>query len=150
MRYMFYLIALIGYITISPIAEAKSTPPPAKEQHEEKKADKETPLFSPIDDTPATQSSEEATESYQHAFSRMIFSLIALIVLLVGGVWFLKRLSKGKFRFGMHKQVEILEKRPLSPKTALYVVRIDGKKVLISESQLEVRRLCTLEEIEES
>ena len=39
------------------------------------------------------------------------------------------------------KNIKILEKRAISPKSLLYIVEIDGKKILISESNLEVRKI---------
>lgn len=90
-------------------------------------------------------SSVEMTDSYQHAFIRMLLSLLGLLVLVFGTFWFLKRMGKGKLRFGSNRSIQILEKRPLSAKTVLYVIEVEGKQVLISESQLEVRALTTLE-----
>ncbi len=77
----------------------------------------------------------------------MLFSLAGLLVLVLGTFWFLKRMGKGKLRLGSNRTIQILEKRPLSPKTVLYIVEIEGKQVLISESQLEVRALTTIEPI---
>jgi flagellar biogenesis protein FliO len=48
------------------------------------------------------------------------------------------------------RMVNVIERRALSPKTMLYVVEIGNKKVLISESQLEVRTLANYEELPET
>lgn len=90
-------------------------------------------------------SSEELTDSYQHAFGKMLLSLGALVVLLFATIFFLKRLNKGKFRFGGEKSIDILERKALSQKTVLYLIKVDGKKVLISESQLEVRPITSVD-----
>ncbi len=45
----------------------------------------------------------------------------------------------------MIKNIKILEKRPLSAKSMLYLIEIDGKKAIISESTLEVRKLVDLD-----
>lgn len=94
---------------------------------------------------PSTLSAEELTDSYQGAFIRMLLSLAGLLALLFGTFWFLKRMGRGRVRFGSHQSIQILEKRALSPKTVLYVVAIEGKKILLSESQLEVCSLSLLE-----
>ena len=39
------------------------------------------------------------------------------------------------------KAIKILEKRVLSPKSILYLVKVENKKVLISESHMEVRAI---------
>jgi len=57
-----------------------------------------------------------------------------------------KKISKGRFRsFNYLKSVKILEKRPLSPKSMLYLIEVGGKQVLIAESQFEVRTVATLD-----
>lgn len=97
---------------------------------------------------PETQipSLEEATDSYKSTFSKMLGSLVMLVAVLVATMWILKRINRGKFRFGNSQHISIVEKRALSPKTVLYCLKIGGKEILISESQLEVRALTTLEE----
>lgn len=97
---------------------------------------------------PETQlpSLEEATDSYKSTFTKMLGSLLMLIAVLVATMWILKRINRGKFRFGNSQHISIVEKRALSPKTVLYCLKVGGKEILISESQLEVRALTTLEE----
>lgn len=95
---------------------------------------------------PPLPSSEEMTHSYEGAFVRMLVTLIGLLLLVCATVWILRRLGKGKFKIGSGRMINVIEKRPLSPKSILYIVEIDNKKVLIAESQIEVRALTTLEE----
>ena len=104
--------------------------------------DQEHPLEPHLTPIP---SSVEMTDSYQHAFIRMLLSLAGLLVLVFGTFWFLRRMGKGKLRFGSNRTIQVLEKRPLSPKTVLYVIEVEGKQILISESQIEVRALTTIE-----
>jgi flagellar biogenesis protein FliO len=58
-------------------------------------------------------------------------------------------MGKGKFSLGSGRSINILEKRALSPKSILYIVEIGNKKILIAESQVEVRALTTYEETPE-
>ncbi len=89
--------------------------------------------------------------SYEHAFIKMLLSLGALLVLIFLTVWALKRLSSGRLKFMNNAlAIKILEKRSLSPKSVLYLVEVSGKKVLIAESQLEIKRLMEVEEIIET
>ena len=37
--------------------------------------------------------------------------------------------------------IQVLEKRMLSPKSILYLIEVEGQKVLVAESQHEIRRL---------
>ena len=74
-------------------------------------------------------------------------TLVAVIGLLIVSVWMLKRLAKfrdQKMNFG--RSIKILEKRPLSPKTSLYFIEMGDKKIIIAESQLDVRHIATFED----
>jgi flagellar biogenesis protein FliO len=82
------------------------------------------------------------TSSYEHAFLKMILTLIGLLVLVFGTLWILRKLSHGKIgSFSSLKKIKIVEKRPLSPKTVLYLVEIGDKQIFLTESQLEVKTL---------
>jgi flagellar biogenesis protein FliO len=95
-------------------------------------------------------SSEEMTTSYESAFVRMLVTLLGLVFLVFATFWILRRLGKGKFKLGSGRSINVLERKALSPKTMLYVVEINNKQVLISESQLEVRTLMTIEDLPEA
>lgn len=86
------------------------------------------------------------TESYEGAFFKTILVLVGLLILVVLTIWMFKKISNGRFRsFNYLKTIKVIEKRPLSPKSMLYLVEVAGKQILISESQLEVRTLSTLD-----
>lgn len=82
--------------------------------------------------------------SYEHALGKMLLTLFGLIVLILLTVWIMRRLSAGRLgRTNADHAIKILEKRALSPKSMLYLLDVEGKHVLISESQLEVRALSS-------
>jgi flagellar biogenesis protein FliO len=89
----------------------------------------------------------ETLPSYEGAFLKMILTFVALIVGIIGTVWFMKRLSGGRFGTSSSHTIKVLEKKALSPKTMLYVIEIDGKQTVIAESQLEIKRIMDLENI---
>ena len=94
------------------------------------------PSVSPIDMVPG----------YEGAFLKMFLALIALIVAIFFTVWLLKKLTQGKWSQGnSNRAIKIIEKRPLSPKTMLYIIDVDGQQSVIAESQLEVKHLMNLE-----
>ena len=106
---------------------------------------------SPINPAPLPlPSSHEMTTSYEGAFVRMLVTLLGLIFLVFATFWVLRRMGKGKFKMGTGRMINVIERRALSPKTMLYIVDIGNKKVLISESQLEVRALSSYEELPET
>ncbi len=115
----------------APAKEAPTAPAPAPSSHVEPHT---------VLDQPAV--------SYESAFFKMLLTLGGLILLVFLTIWILRRLSQGKFGSGgASRTIHILEKRPLSAKSMLYLVQIGSKQVLISESQFEVRKIASLEEI---
>ena len=84
------------------------------------------PLSDPMVPAPLP-SSEEMTTSYEGAFVRMLVTLLGLIILVFGTFWVLRRLGKGKFTASSGRSINILEKRPLSPKSMLYIVEMEQK-----------------------
>ena len=110
-------------------------------------APKETvpPLMQPLQEEPPVDV-HKATESYETAFMKTVIVLVGLLVLIILTIWMFRKISHGRFRgMNMLKSIKILEKRPLSPKSMLYLVDVGGKQVLLAESQLEVRSVATLD-----
>ena len=84
--------------------------------------------------------------SYRGAFAKMMLSLFGLIALIIFCAWTLRKLASGRLRqINQGKAIKILERRPLSPKSILYLVEVSGKKILMAESQIEIRTLATLD-----
>lgn len=90
-----------------------------------------------------------ATTSYETAFIRMLFVLVGIISFAGLAVILLKKYAATRMQQSNHcRNIKVLEKRAISPKTILYLVEIGGKKMLLGESQLELRNLSHLEWIE--
>lgn len=78
------------------------------------------------------------------ALTKIFLTLIALLLLLGGSIWVLRKLIQQKLQRGSGTQmIHLLEKKMISPKTMLYVVEIENKKIVLAESQLEVRKIDT-------
>lgn len=93
---------------------------------------------------------EMVTGGYEWAFFKMIFALVVLLLAIFLTVWALKRLTQGRFlQMNSTKEIKVLERRPLSQKSMLYLVEVGGKKILLAESHLEIRRLASLSEKDE-
>lgn len=138
-------------------SKAPASPPPTQEnvptgQQPESPApitpSPQTVPAAPGQQAPAPlPSSNEMTNSYESAFVRMLVTLLGLILLVFLTFWVLRRMGKGKFKMGSSRHINVIERRAVSPKTMLYIIEIGDKKVLISESQVEVRALTTIEEV---
>jgi flagellar biogenesis protein FliO len=140
------------------LAEMKAAPPQTQStqnqaETSEAPADTSTETKAPAlptEEIPPLPSSTQITESYEGSFIRVILSLIGLVVLVVVTFWILKRLGRGRFgKFSSDKLIHIIERRPLSPKSVLYLVQIENKRVLLSESQFEVRSHASFDLLEE-
>lgn len=77
------------------------------------------------------------------SFTRMWITIAAALVLLFVTLWLLRRFKTGHFKGfnGGSSTLNIVERRTLSPKTMLYIIEINNRRILISESQVEVRTL---------
>ena len=83
-------------------------------------------------------SSSDVTAS----FAKMMASFFLVIVLLIATYLLIKYAVKYRLEKGVGtKQIYILEKKMISPKTMLYLVEVENKKVLLAESQLEIKKL---------
>lgn len=90
----------------------------------------------------------EAPLSYKGAFVKMMLTLFGLLALIVFTVWMLRRVSHGRMKqMNSGRSIKILERRPLSAKSILYLVEIGGKQVVVAESQIEVRAITTMDQL---
>ncbi len=132
------LLAFSLHAAPSDPSSASPSPPPTHAIHPE------TILLEPPAPHLEIPSSAKNNESYEHAFIKMILTLGGLLVLVFLTLWLLRKFSHGRLGgFASSKKIKILEKKPLSPKTILYLVELDGKQVFIAESQLEVKMLLS-------
>ncbi|NGX38209.1 MAG: hypothetical protein K1000chlam2_01381 [Chlamydiae bacterium] len=90
----------------------------------------------------------DAPITYKGAFLKMMLTLLALVALIVISVWMLRRVSRGRMKqMNYGRAIKVIERRPLSSKSVLYLVEISGKKVVIAESQLEIRGITTADHL---
>lgn len=88
---------------------------------------------------------------YGAAFMQMFLTLMAVVLLLWVTVWFLRNMIQKRLQKGSGAQsIQVLERRVLSPKSMLYLVEVEGKRILVAESQVEVRRLTEIQEESDS
>ncbi len=108
------------------------------------KTDKDKNLI--VQETPAEKTlNEEVSQEYKPveykwAFLKMLFWLAVLIFFFILTFYMLKKMSHSRITAAnQNKKIKILEKRALSPKTAIYLVEYENKKILIGESQNELK-----------
>lgn len=95
-----------------------------------------------LGDMDLTAAPSAASADLGATFVKMMLTFGALILLLFGTYWFIRRLIQMRLQKGVGTaSIQILEKRMISAKTMLYLVEVDKKKVLLAESHLEIKRL---------
>src|SRR5579862_1917537 len=140
------LLLLLSTASLAFTDTPPTSPPPQTPQQQPQPA----PPPLPSQEIPPLPSSAQLTQSYEGSFIRVIVSLLGLVILVVLTFWILKRLGRSRFgKFGSDKSIHIIERRPLSPKSVLFLVEVGNKRVLLSESQLEVRSLASYDLLEE-
>ena len=148
---MKYFLRLAFIILVASAKFAYAQTDASKEQP--KQTEEQTPQTDTSTKEPAQEGTNffdkvEAPVTYKGAFTKMILTLLGLIVLIVVSVWILRRISHGRLKqMNYGRAIKVLERRPLSSKTALYLVEISGKKVVIAESQIEVRTITTADHL---
>ncbi|AHK63064.1 hypothetical protein BOKEGFJH_00190 [Chlamydia avium] len=73
---------------------------------------------------------------------KMLGSLILVLTLFGIGVWAFKRFLKSKGQsFGNHSTIKILDRRSITPKTCIYLIRVVNKILIIAEANDHVTLL---------
>lgn len=86
------------------------------------------------------------TLDYKTLVWKIFIFMGVFILLCFVTLHFFKKLSKTKlFASNNMHHIKILERRPLSSKTVLYLIDLAGKQILVAESQLEVRSLAQID-----
>jgi flagellar biosynthetic protein FliO len=79
---------------------------------------------------------------FEHTLTKMMLLLAILVVLGLGALWLVKR--RGRPAGTSSTTMKILERRALSPKSALFLVDIGGKKLVVGDSPGGVSRIAEL------
>ncbi len=87
-------------------------------------------------------------ERYGELWNKTLMLLIVVLLVLFAGTWYLKKFGGLKTNTqAADSRIQILERRPLSPKAILYLISIDGHKIAISETPTGISVLQELSQI---
>lgn len=99
----------------------------------------ETPI-SPFDVEPAD------TGRFFGEFMNMLSSLGVVLAILLLLLWFLRWYNQSRLeQMNVSSSVKVLERRPISQKTVLYLVEIEGTAIAFTESVNGVTKLSEFE-----
>jgi flagellar biogenesis protein FliO len=131
---VFFLCTILSPLAANETVVAEAAAPPTTIMEEKNE----------IQETAPSQDIEKQNTQFQNAIVKTLLSIAAFIFLILFTIWLLRRISQNRASFGSRSSsMQILEKRVISPKTTIYIVEIDGKKVVFSESMMDVRTLYT-------
>lgn len=83
-------------------------------------------------------------DNFQAKFLNMLFILTLLIGFMILASWVLKRMMKSRItQINQSSAIKVLETRQLSPKSALYLVEVEGRIILIAESGTSVNHIAS-------
>ncbi len=88
------------------------------------------------------QTENEQFDKFYSEFFRMMLMLGLVVGLLMFITWLLKRMINNRMQqINSSSVIQVLEKRPLSQKTMLYILEVNGRKLVIAESNNGVSSL---------
>ncbi|HYG40740.1 MAG TPA: flagellar biosynthetic protein FliO, partial [Cytophagales bacterium] len=91
------------------------------------------------------------SDNFQAKFLNMLFILGLLIGFMILASWALKRMMKARVtQINQTSLIKLLETRPLSPKSIVYLIEIENTKILVGESQNGLNYLASFPEITET
>ena len=83
---------------------------------------------------------------FKISFFKTLGTITVCLVAIFVALLLFKRLANKKF-FDLNQQhhIKIIERRPISQKSVLYLIQVGNEQILIAESQIEVRSLSAVE-----
>lgn len=136
----FFLTVLLLLTNISFCEEIPST----IEQQQPQQQNRKTPDFSPPKDLKGPVFPPEEfiplpgpeTNRFLSEFLSMLTTLGLLISLILLIAWFLKRMVNSRQeQVNTTSIIKIIERRSLSPKSVIYLLEVEGKSLVVAESQ---------------
>lgn len=83
--------------------------------------------------------------NFMWEFVNMLVTLAVVVALLIGMMWFLRRLMNNRLQqMNTSSEIKIVESRALSSKASIHLLDIHGKSLVIAESPTGVTFLCQL------
>lgn len=78
---------------------------------------------------------ERNAPDFQESLYQMLTTLGILLAVVIATAYFLKRfLNQRMEQLNADSNIKILERRSLNPKSAIYLVEVEGNKILVGES----------------
>ncbi len=93
-----------------------------------------------MDVTSPAPSLTQSSENYKKILTETALMVLGLIGFILLTIYILKKLVVQKtFQMNRERHIKVIERRPLSAKTSLYLIQIGEEKIFLTESHLDVR-----------
>ena len=119
---------------------------PAQIQIEKESADDSSMYEEGEMPTPTPTTKMGNGTNYSKQFTGTLIAVLVVVFLVLLIIWLMRRFSNNRpLHMNHRKHIKILEKRPLSPNTYVYLVQIGDKQFCIAESKFQVSNVATLD-----
>lgn len=118
---------------------AQTAPSNIHKQHSTEKTSQ-----SPLEETPPVHNgfSSSTIETpknddtyFFYQLLNMLFALVSIILLILIASWILKRMMNTRIQqINTNSRIKIVERRSLTPKTAIYLLEVSDRDIVIAES----------------
>ncbi|PJD98236.1 MAG: hypothetical protein CK425_00710 [Parachlamydia sp.] len=136
------LLCLVGF-QFSATCEEVPLPAeiPVTSPHTEKRSESTMPLDEVLKED-LLREGEEAEAPFWKNFLYMLFILSFIVGLIFFLTWTMKKMVHTRLlQENIGSSIKILDKRSLSPKSMLYLIEMEGKRVLVGESANGITKL---------
>ncbi len=118
----------------------------ANELPQDNSSDESTALF-PASQIPV----DEPTDKFTGELVNMLITLGFLVAGILALSWVLKRMLNAKVQQeNVSSDIKVLERRSLSPKSAVYLIEVSGRQFVVGESAAGLHPLASFSVEEES
>lgn len=88
---------------------------------------------------------EYIENNFWYEIANMLLTLSIILIILFSLIWIMKKMQSSRIKFHNDSSlIKIIDHRPLSAKTGLYLIEVKGKEILISDSPTGVTYLTDL------
>jgi len=94
---------------------------------------------------PFAEKTFEGPDLVQH-LGRVVLSLVAIVILLYGAAWTLKKLYFSRSGSGKGTRIEVIGSVAIAPKKSITLVRVLGKVLVLGVAESGITLLAQLEE----
>lgn len=141
MTHLFRLLFLLCFLTVGPsplLSEETPSSPPTSTRPEPKR----TP-YTLTDESPDAPDTLNGRGTFGQELTHMLMMLGLLVIFLLGASWLLKRLFNQRLQtMNESSRIKIMERRSLSPKAAIYLIEVEGRRVVLAESPAGLRPIA--------